>query len=63
LPSLLATGQQGRPVWAIYAFLPLIWLPAGVAIAALNNYLLPLFTIVLGVALARWRTEDTPAGA
>ena len=30
LPSLLATGQQGRLVWAIYALLPLIWLPAGV---------------------------------
>ena len=31
LPSLLATGQQGRLVWAIYGLLPLIWLPAGVA--------------------------------
>jgi hypothetical protein len=31
LPSLLATGHQGRLVWAIYALLPLIWLPAGVA--------------------------------
>ena len=31
LPNLLATGQQGRLVWAIYAFLPLIWIPAGVA--------------------------------
>jgi len=31
LPSLLATGSQGRLVWAIYACLPLIWLPAGVA--------------------------------
>ena len=30
LPSLLATGQQGRLVWAIYAVLPLIWIPAGV---------------------------------
>ena len=30
LPSLLATGEQGRLVWAIYALLPLIWLPAGV---------------------------------
>ncbi|MEP7226370.1 MAG: hypothetical protein ABI785_03335 [Gemmatimonadales bacterium] len=122
LPSLLATGPQGRLVWAIYALLPLIWIPAGVAayealapvqrgamrlalfsafflltsivwlqsrqpsrwigwlglvtaasglvgmfrnifaavapIAALNNYLLPLFMIVLGVALARWPTND-----
>jgi hypothetical protein len=31
LPSLLATGDQGRLVWALYAFLPLIWIPAGVA--------------------------------
>lgn len=31
LPNLLATGRQGRLVWAVYAFLPLIWLPAGVA--------------------------------
>src|SRR4051812_38603926 len=31
LPSLLATGQQGRFVWALYSLLPLVWLPAGVA--------------------------------
>ena len=31
LPSLLATGARGRLVWTIYAFLPLIWIPAGVA--------------------------------
>lgn len=31
LPSLLATGPHGRLIWAIYALLPLIWLPAGVA--------------------------------
>jgi hypothetical protein len=30
LPSLLATGTTGRTVWAIYGFLPLIWIPAGV---------------------------------
>jgi hypothetical protein len=30
LPKLLATGASGRAVWALYAFLPLIWLPAGV---------------------------------
>jgi hypothetical protein len=30
LPSLLATGTMGRAVWAIYGFLPLIWIPAGV---------------------------------
>lgn len=31
LPSLLGTGPRGRMVWTIYAFLPLIWVPAGVA--------------------------------
>jgi hypothetical protein len=31
LPSLLATGTTGRAVWAVYGFLPLIWIPAGVA--------------------------------
>lgn len=30
LPALLATGSSGRAVWALYGFLPLIWLPAGV---------------------------------
>ena len=31
LPSLLGTGTRGRLVWTIYGFLPLIWIPAGVA--------------------------------
>ena len=30
LPHLLATGSTGRAVWAVYAFLPLVWIPAGV---------------------------------
>ena len=30
LPQLLATGRQGRAVWAIYGFLPLAWIPASV---------------------------------
>ena len=30
LPALLATGSTGRLIWAIYGFLPLIWIPAGV---------------------------------
>ena len=30
LPRLLATGSSGRAAWALYAFLPLCWLPAGV---------------------------------
>jgi hypothetical protein len=28
LPALLATGAAGRAAWAVYALLPLIWLPA-----------------------------------
>jgi hypothetical protein len=31
LPRLLATGSTGRAVWAVYGFLPIIWIPAGVA--------------------------------
>jgi hypothetical protein len=30
LPALLATGEMGRAVWAIYALLPLLWIPASV---------------------------------
>jgi hypothetical protein len=30
LPALLATGLTGRAAWALYAFLPLLWIPAGV---------------------------------
>jgi hypothetical protein len=29
-PKLLATGVTGRAVWALYGFLPLVWIPAGV---------------------------------
>ena len=39
LPRLLATGTAGRGAWALYAFLPLIWLPAGVgAYCALRRF-------------------------
>lgn len=30
LPRLRATGATGRAVWALYGFLPLIWIPAGI---------------------------------
>src|SRR5688500_11992589 len=30
LRRLLATGSEGRLAWALYAFLPLVWIPAGV---------------------------------
>ncbi|MGH7681744.1 MAG: DUF4386 family protein [Candidatus Eiseniibacteriota bacterium] len=67
LPSLLATGPQGRMVWAIYAFLPLIWLPAaaGASTALGRNRpgtmrLAELFAVVAALAmmlgLMRWPT-------
>jgi hypothetical protein len=38
LPRLLALGDAGRAVWALYAFLPLLLIPAGVgAYAALRD--------------------------
>jgi len=30
LPRLRAIGPTGRAVWALYGFLPLVWIPAGV---------------------------------
>ncbi len=65
LPSLLTMGQQGRLVWALYALLPLVWLPAGVAayeaLAPVRRgamRLALLFAIVAAVAmmlgLMRW---------
>jgi hypothetical protein len=30
LPALLATGSVGRAVWALYALLPLFWIPGAV---------------------------------
>lgn len=38
LPNLLALGDTGRPVWVVYAFLPLLLIPAGIgAYAALRD--------------------------
>ncbi len=65
LPGLLATGWQGRFIWAIYALLPLIWLPAGVAayeaLAPVHRgamRLALLFTVVAALSmmlgLMRW---------
>jgi hypothetical protein len=65
LPSLLATGDTGRFVWALYGFLPLIWIPAGVgAFHALRRVregsmrIAMLFAIVSAVSmvlgLLRW---------
>jgi len=33
------------------------------AVAAVNNYLLPAFMIILGIALMRWPAVDDPASA
>jgi hypothetical protein len=67
LPALLATGPAGRAVWAVYGFLPLIWIPAGVGayvalrkshpgtmLAALQFALLSAISMMLG--LLRWPT-------
>ncbi|MEA2338867.1 MAG: hypothetical protein QOE82_2874 [Thermoanaerobaculia bacterium] len=38
LPALLATGASGRTAWALYALLPLVFIPAGIsAFEALRN--------------------------
>lgn len=65
LPALLGTGRAGRAVWALYGFLPLIWLPAGVGayralrtshpaamLLALQFALLSAVSMMLG--LLRW---------
>jgi hypothetical protein len=65
LPKLLATGTTGRAVWAVYGFLPLIWIPAGVgAFQALRHEsegtmrLAMLFAVVSAMSmmlgLLRW---------
>lgn len=67
LPALLATGSSGRVAWAIYGFLPLIWLPAGVGayyalrrthpgamLLALHFAALSAVSMMLG--LLRWPT-------
>jgi hypothetical protein len=65
LPRLLATGASGRGAWAFYAFLPLIWVPAGVGayralrrshpggmLVALQFAVLAAISMMLG--LMRW---------
>jgi hypothetical protein len=67
LPGLLATGATGRAVWTLYAFLPLIWIPAGVgayvalrpthpgsALLALQSAVVAAIAMMLG--LMRWPT-------
>lgn len=67
LPSLLATGGTGRAIWAVYSFLPLLWIPAGVgAYAAFrhshpgSSFLAAQCAVVAALAmmlgLMRWPT-------
>ena len=65
LPRLRATGPTGRAVWALYGFLPLVWIPAGVgAFYALRRshegsmrigmMLTLVATIAMMLGLLRW---------
>jgi Domain of unknown function (DUF4386) len=79
LPHLLATGHMGRAVWAIYAFLPLIWIPAGVgaylalrgshpgsSLLALQCAVVAALGLMLGLMrwpTIHWRLAELYAGA
>ena len=65
LPALLATGTGGRLAWAIYAMLPLIWLPAAVGVfdafrnraesaVRLGTLFATVATIAMMLGLMRW---------
>lgn len=67
LPRLLALGTSGRIVWAVYALLPLLLIPAGVGAAAMLRRAAPdtmraatVLSVVAAVSmllgLARWPT-------
>jgi hypothetical protein len=79
LPALLATGSFGRGVWALYALLPLIWLPAGVGayfayrrshpgamLLALQFAAVAAISMMLGLMRwpsIHWRLAEAYAGA
>jgi hypothetical protein len=79
LPHLLATGSAGRAVWALYAFLPLVWIPAGVgaylalrrshpggSLLALQCAIVAALTMMLGLMrwpTIHWRLAELYAGA
>jgi hypothetical protein len=79
LPHLLATGSTGRAVWAIYAFLPLVWIPAGVgahlalrrshpgsSLLALQCAVVAALAMMLGLMrwpTVHWRLAGLYAGA
>lgn len=65
LPRLLALGETGRGVWAFYACLPLLLIPAGIGAAAVFRHASPavmnaamIFAVVAAMSmlagLARW---------
>lgn len=65
LPALLATGASGRAVWAIYALLPLFWIPAAVGafhalrprsegLARLGMYFAAVSSLTMILGLVRW---------
>ena len=79
LPRLRATGPTGRAVWALYAFLPLIWIPAGVgaylafrrshpgsSLLALQCAVVAALGMMLGLMrwpTVHWRLAELYAGA
>src|SRR5688500_13745441 len=65
LPRLLELGATGRSVWVVYAFLPLLLIPAGVGAYAALRHAAPdamraalVFSVIAAVSmllgLARW---------
>jgi len=65
LPRLLALGTTGRAVWIVYAFLPLLLIPAGIGAYAALRDVAPnamrtalVFSVIAAVSmllgLARW---------
>jgi len=65
LPRLLALGAAGRAVWAVYAFIPLLLIPAGIGAYAALRDVAPhamraalMFAVIAAVSmllgLARW---------
>lgn len=65
LPALLSMGGTGRAVWAVYALLPLLLLPGGVAVALafpasgaarLGPPVATVSALAMTLGLARWST-------
>jgi hypothetical protein len=65
LPALLGLGSTGRAVWAVYAFLPLLLIPAGIGAHAALREVAPgamraalIFSVLAAISmllgLARW---------